>query len=134
MSAAARDKYGLHWIFGHSQCGGLSKEPHTLHCGKNSGFQAIGLAYLFGARVITLVGYDMANTDGRTHWHGDYPKGTKLGNPTGLRFQVWRTEMQPLANDLKKAGVAVTNASRRTALRCFPQSTLEEALACSPPS
>lgn len=129
MSEGAREEFGTNWVYGHSRCGGLSLEPHTIHCGLNSGYQAIGLAFLFGARFITLLGYDMAHTGGRTHWHGDHPG--KLNNAGGSRFPHWRSEMAPLATELERQGVRVINASRRTALKCFPRRPLEEALQCT---
>lgn len=128
VSQAAAQRYGINWIHGHSKLGGLSKEPDMIHCGKNSGFQAIGLAYLFGAARIVLLGYDLMHEPGtrRVHWHGNHPPG--LGNAASGNLGLWAREMHLLADDLKKTKTQVVNASRRTALRCFPRKTLEDAL------
>lgn len=90
----------------------------------NSGYQAINLAYQFGAAKIILIGYDMQHTGGKTHWHGDHPKG--LTNAQGI--EGWRKCFTPLAEDLAAIGVDVVNCSNETALTCFRRSTLQAEL------
>ncbi len=125
-SEVARDRFGLQWIFSQDRAG-LSPDPDLIHTGRNSGYQAIGLAHLFGAARVVLLGFDMMiGPRGERHWHGDHPKG--LGNGGGLRYQGWIQPMGVLAADLRKTGCEVLNASRRTALKCFPRVTLETAL------
>ena len=59
---------------------GLSLDPDKLVTGHNSGFQALNLAVLAGARRILLLGYDgKAGQDGRTHWSGGHPRPTAAG-------------------------------------------------------
>lgn len=89
----------------------------------NSGLRAIELAIHFGAARVLLLGFDCMLTDGKTHWHGDH---AGLGNPDARRFKVWMVQFMRLKNHLK--GAVVVNCTRRTALRCFPMATLEEAL------
>lgn len=101
---------------------GISKNPNTIRQGGNSGYQAIGLALLFGAARIVLVGYDMQFTNGRKHWHRDHAKN----NPTGAALKNWRANFNELAS---VSPVPIVNASRETALACFPRVSLEEALA-----
>lgn len=125
-SARARDQFDLHWIYGVDKAG-LSKDPTYITQGKNSGYQAIGLAHLFGARRILLLGFDLARSGGKTHWHGNHPH--PLGN--GGSYPSWVGAMNVLAKDLAAAQVEVINCSRKTALKCFPRSTIEEAL-CAP--
>jgi hypothetical protein len=114
---------GFHYIKG---CGkpGLTTQPNVIHNGRNSGFAAINLAYLFGARRIILVGYDMQRAKGKMHWFGDHPK--TLSND--LPFEVCIKHFGVLAGDLERAGVEVINATEQTALRCFKQMPLAEAL------
>lgn len=119
----ARDQFRITYIFG-AQGKGLSKRTDQIITGFNSGYQAIGLAHLWGAKRVLLLGYDMMRTGGKTHWHGDHPR--KLGN--GGRFHEWVKEMSPLAADAKAAGMEIINCSRKTALNCFPRSTIQEAL------
>ena len=121
VSAVARDRFDLHWIYGLDRPG-LSTDPSFIHTGKNSGYQAISLAVLFGAQRIRLLGFDFQRTSGRTHWHGDHPRG--LGN--GGQYPTWVAAMNVLARDLTRAGIEVINCSRRTALQCFERKTMEE--------
>lgn len=123
VNARARDRFDLHWIYGQDK-GGLSKDPTTIHQGKNSGYQAMGLAYLFGAARMLLLGFDFSRDGSKTHWHGDHPKG--LGN--GGTYPSWVAAMNLLEKDLKAAGVEVINCSRRTAINCFPRRPIEECL------
>lgn len=126
ISEAARERYGLRWIFG-QEGGGLSPDPSYIHTGMNSGYQALHLAAVFGVQRVVLLGYDfMVGPGGRRHHHGDHPKG--LGNAPPSRYPTWVRAMDVLARDLRRTGVEVVNASRRTALRCFPRRDLSEAL------
>lgn len=130
VSQASAQRYGVNWIHGHSKLGGLSKEPDMIHCGKNSGFQAIGLTYLFGASRIVLLGYDFMHRMNQgvrvIHHHGNHPSG--LGNAAANNLSKWAREMHFLADDLKKTKTKVINASRQTALRCFDRATLGDVL------
>lgn len=125
ISAGARDRFGLFWCYGQDY-GGLSPARDYIHTGKNSGFQAIGLAYLFGASRIILVGFDMQADGRKQHWHGNHPPG--LANGGEGRYAAWRRAMEHLALDIKRTNCKVLNASRRTALKCFQRVTLETAL------
>lgn len=103
---------------------GLNTKPGEVNSGLNSGFQAINLAYHFGARRIVLLGYDMQHTGGKTHWHGDHPRG--LTNAEGI--SSWVKYFRPLAEDLARLGVEVVNCSTDTALTCFTRAPLEATL------
>lgn len=120
---AAAPKHGLNYI--RSTRGvGIPVEPDRICRGSNSGYQAISLAYRFGARRIVLIGYDMQRTGGRSHWHGDHPRPLTNGNPASFV-----EHFPPLASALKAAGVEVVNATLATALIVFPRGDLAEALA-----
>lgn len=103
---------------------GLSDTPGRIYSGLNSGHQAISVAYQKGATKIILLGYDMQHTGGKTHWHGDHPRG--LTNAEGI--EVWRRHFTPLARALELKGVTVVNCSAETALTCFKRERLENAL------
>lgn len=121
-SEQARDMFGLYWVKCRNESG-LCKDPRTINGGGNSGYQAIHLAAMFGARRIVLLGYDMQRTWGQLHWHGKHD-----GNlPNGKGFPSWIKNFANLARDLKRSGVDVVNATRETALRCFPRVTIREA-------
>ena len=103
---------------------GLEREPTGLKTGRNGGYQAINLAYHFGARKILLLGFDMRVADGKTHWHDEHPIKT---SPT-----VFQNSMLPhfdsLFQELCSEGVAVFNCTPNSALTAFPKSTLERCL------
>jgi hypothetical protein len=103
---------------------GLCLEPSGLRTGHNSGYQAINLAVHLGARRILLLGYDMMRHSGKSHFFGEHPPGwTPSPYPQFLR--AFASLPQPLA---QLGGVQVINCSRVTALKVFPQQSLEDAL------
>ena len=90
----------------------------------NGGHQAINLAYLFGARRILLIGYDMKRGPrGEAHWHGDHPKPLTQGLPNS-----WIRGFEVLAKDAIEREIRIINCSTATALTCFPRATLEAVL------
>lgn len=93
-------------------------------CGSGAA-AAISLAAHRGASTIILLGYDCQYTDGKRHWHGDHPRG--MGNAGSI--VKWMRGFEELATALEKAGVRVLNATRETALTCWPRTSLYEALA-----
>jgi len=108
-------RFSTNWIEGVSKV--------TLDPQRNSGLAAIKLAIQFGAERVVLVGYDCQHTGGQKHWHGDHPKS--LGNAGSV--QHWPMRFAGFARKL--SGVEIVNASRETALGCFPRMDLEDALA-----
>lgn len=102
------------------RCDGLGRD--VIHTGGNGGYQSINLAYLFGAKSIVLLGFDMKRGDDKkSHWHGDHPGGLNKSCP----FKTWLNNFPRLAQDLESEGVNVVNATRDTALNCFPRIELE---------
>ena len=122
-SFRAAGDYGLHHV--------LSREANKrwgdgcISRGLNSGHQALSLSVVFGAARVVLLGYDFQRTNGQKHWHGDHP--SPLGNLGTV--DKWVAHMGELAEEIAVRGVRVVNATRETALRCFPRIPLEEALA-----
>lgn len=109
-------------ITGSERCPGA----RTVHFerGGNSGIGALSLAAHWGAERIILLGYDCQyGADGRRHWHGNHPRG--LGNAVSL--PKWPQQFEAAAGRLRH--LEILNASRATALRCWPRRTLEDALA-----
>ena len=89
----------------------------------NSGGAGINLAFLLGARRIILLGFDMQNAGGRSHFFGDHPPGLRTTNAV-----VHIPYFDQLAADLKHQGVEVINCSRETALYQFKRATLEQVI------
>lgn len=102
---------------------GLSSEPEYLFTGRNSGYQALNLAVLSGARRVSLIGYDGKPGEKRTHWFGEHPTAT----PPDV-FGAHRQAMKEAVPLLKKLGVEVINCSPGSAIECFPKMRLEDAL------
>jgi hypothetical protein len=90
----------------------------------NSGACAVALAVAAGARDIVLIGYDCQMTGGASHHHGDHP--APLRNCDTL--PRWHRQFARLAAWTGARGARVVNASRETALECFPRSALAGAL------
>lgn len=97
---------------------GLGRD--CLHYGNNSGYQAINLAYLFGAKRIILLGYDM-HAIGPRHFFGEHPGSLSSGSD----YADWIPRFNQLAADLKSEGVEVINCTRSTALHCFPELSID---------
>jgi hypothetical protein len=98
----------------------------SLRTGRNAGYQAIGLAVHLGATKIVLLGYDMQPAeDCRDHWFGPhtYPGGCRPN------YALFLPYFSLLVKPLRDLGIAIWNCTRRTALTCFPQCSLAEALA-----
>lgn len=114
-------KHGLHWIKG---CGEAGLGRDRIHWGGNSGFQAINLAWLWGVRRFVLLGFDMqTGPGGQRHWFGDHPPGQGFNNPD--KFNAWIRAMEILARDLSDQAVEIYNASRQSALTCFPRIAID---------
>lgn len=88
----------------------------------NSGASAIRLAESLGATRIYLLGYDVAYSEERRHWHSDYPRG--FGNAgTVLR---WTEHFQDLSRDIK---AEVLNCTRGGKLEVWTRAPLEQVTA-----
>lgn len=126
----AAKRHGLNHVTGrHDRAGRLSKEPGVITFGNNSGFQAMNLAYHWGARRLLLLGFDCKKGAQGNHWFGDHKPPLGNYNP----YARWLEFFTTLAKDLAAEGVTVLNCSRDTALTCFPRATITEVLEpCAP--
>jgi hypothetical protein len=100
---------------------GWCSTPYIVASGQLSGYQAINLVGHFKPRRIILLGYDMQHTGGKVHWFGNHPKGWP--NSQNLHLQVRHFDAMA-----KEATVPILNASRETALTCFPRVRLRDVL------
>lgn len=97
---------------------GLDGRPEYLRKGSNSGYQAINLAYHFGAKRIVLLGYDMKVEGEKTHWHSGHGLSSAVVSHTLTeRFIPY---FKTLVKPLEEAGVEVWNATPGSALGCWP--------------
>lgn len=90
----------------------------------NSGACAIAMAIAAGCNRVVMLGYDCQNTGGISHHHGDHPAG--LQNCDSM--PRWAVQFQRLSVFAAARAVTVVNASRTTALECFPRENLTEAI------
>lgn len=90
---------------------------------KNSGLGAIMLSVYRGARSVVLIGYDCQHSFGKAHWHGDHPK--KMGNAGSS--DKWADQFYSALQFMR--GIPVINASRASALTCFPRRSIEDCFA-----
>jgi hypothetical protein len=103
---------------------GLSRDPQALGTGWHSGFQALNLAILAGAKTIILLGFDgKPSQEGRTHFFGEHPSPT---NPAV--FEQIRRSFSAAENEIKDLGVRVINCSPGSAIDSFEKMELGEAL------
>ncbi len=117
---AAADKYSIEHI--ESRKGkGMSEDRTYINQGANSGYQAINLAYNFGAKLVILLGYDMQFTNGKSHWFGDHPNKVKSQYNDFLYHYKILSNMMP--KDLQ-----IVNCTRDTALTYFPMSELKDVI------
>jgi len=97
---------------------GLSTDPCAIHTGSNSGYQAINLAALLGAKRVLLLGYDMKIAkNGASHWHGDHPD--KQRSPYQLFLDCFDTIAE------QNPDIEIINCTPGSALDCFDKSTIE---------
>ncbi len=99
---------------------GLSTEQGTIYRGGNSGYQAVNLAYLLGARRILLLGFDMCIEGKKRHWFGDHPGKLNMAS----NYKNFARAFESIVP--AKYGIEILNLSRRTALDCFPRHNLED--------
>ena len=104
---------------------GLSREPGTVATGGTSGYAALNLAVLKGAKRIVLLGYDYGLIDGRHHYHDAYPWHHVANDQS---WPAWAKQFDAAAPLLAAQGVEVVNASPQSAITCFPKMSIEDAL------
>ena len=123
----ASNKHGINFVASEG-LDGLSRDKKLIHQGANSGYQAINLAYHFGAERILLIGYDCGHTGSQRHWFGEHPQ------PLGQASDY--AQMARNFATIKPAdyGLEIINCTRETQLHCFPMMDLDDAIkACCDP-
>jgi hypothetical protein len=123
QDAQAKYRYGINQVAS-MKLPGLNDKPGVINQGGNSGYQAIGLAYIAGASRIVLLGYDMRDVGGESHWHGDHPPLLRRPNS----YRRWLPEFTALAADLKARDVTVINCTPDSELKVFEMMSLHAAL------
>ena len=107
---------------------GFSDDPTKLALGYNSGYQAVNLAFLFGARRVILLGFDMQpkpDAPAQNHWFGKHPWHS---DDYRLPFNLFLAAFYQLVPIADRIGLRIINASRVTAMHAFPELPLPEAI------
>jgi hypothetical protein len=90
--------------------------------GPSSGHRAVATAVMLGARWVGLLGFDMREVEGRTHFHDEYRNHPARYSDLFLPgFLGW-------ARAAAEAGVEIVNLTQGSALKEFPMATLREVL------
>jgi hypothetical protein len=101
----------------------LSLDPAYVNSGHNSGFQALNIAILRGAKRILLLGVDLTNNLG-AHWFGEHPPPLNRASP----FKTFIKAFEAAAPVCQVNGIEVINCSPTSVLTCFPKRSLEDAV------
>jgi hypothetical protein len=100
---------------------GFSLEPGRIHRGDNSGFQAVNIAVLASCSPIVLLGFDM-KMGAKRHWFGDHPGALNKASP----YQLFASAFNEAAQ--RHPDLEILNATRETALECYPRVKLREVI------
>jgi hypothetical protein len=103
---------------------GLTDNPHRVAWGFNTGSSAINLAVHTGVRQIILLGFDMDWPGEKSHWH----QGHGNGHRPRPNYAHWIEGLKVLAQDARRIGVEILNASPASAIGAFPKVSLREVL------
>jgi hypothetical protein len=97
----------------------------TLHLGHSSGFAAVSLALLRGAKEIYLLGYDMGyNKNNDAHFFGDYPEALHKKSP----YKKFIEDFEVSKKDLDLFGATIFNCTINSAMDTFIKTTIKEVL------
>jgi hypothetical protein len=107
---------------------GISPDPRKVSWNFNSGAAAISLAVHLGAKRIILIGFDMhPNPTGVHHWHDLYDL-QKSQKPITVPYDRHLIGFPNIAEDAKRYGVTILNASPDSAISDFTKVTVKELL------
>lgn len=110
---------------------GISSNPKAVSWNGNSGAAAISIAANAGAKRIILLGFDMKLGDHKDqHWHDLYGRGV-INDDRRARKMPFHKHLRgfpAIAEDAKKRGIEILNASPDSAIECFRKVTVKELL------
>jgi hypothetical protein len=104
----------------------LTTMPSRITAGGTSGFGALHLAFLRGAKKIVLFGFDYSSGNGQ--WHHNEGHYTFQQQQDAAQWQRWAKNFDRAAVILKGHNVEVINASPESAIQAFPKCSIEEAV------
>lgn len=105
---------------------GLSRDKEYIAAHHGTGPQLVNLAYLYGARRMLLIGWDMRHK-GQRHYFGEYPPSchhvTRNLGPDG-ELSGLIAEMETIKPE--DYGLEIINCTPDSAMKCFPFGRLED--------
>jgi len=109
---------------------GISENPGCVSWNGNSGSAAISLAYHLGVKRIILLGFDMClDKSGKSHWHAAHRrrdgKAKRVKSPP---FKRHLRGFSHIAEDAKRLGLEILNASPDSVIKEFRKMKLEDIL------
>lgn len=100
---------------------GIETEKGHVRWNYNSGLSAINLAYHLGCKRVILLGFDMAlNSEGKGHWHNQY------NGVTNMPFARHLVGVDTIAEDAKRLGLEIINASQTSVMTQFPKINVKD--------
>ncbi len=102
---------------------GLSIQWPIVNIHGTSGYGALNLAFLKGAKTIFLLGYDYSQAN--HHWYQNY---TWQGLGRDHVFEQWAKHFVLAATQLQAAGVKVYNACPESVITAFPKIKLGDVI------
>jgi len=109
---------------------GISLNPGYVSWNRNSGSAAISVAVQAGAKRIILLGFDMKTDSNHQHWHDMYGGGLidnqKIITKTTATFSRHLSGFSSIAQDARRMGVQIINASPDSAITQFPKVHVKE--------
>lgn len=104
---------------------GLDLRQGWIKTGRNSGFMALNVAVLSGARKVILLGFDARREEGKpTHWFGEHPRKANSD-----AYNKYVESFRQAENALLCHGVKVINCTPGSRIPSFPIMSIEQALA-----
>lgn len=104
----------------------FSQVPRYICSGGTSGYGALQLAYLKGAKDITLFGFDYGAIN--EEWHHNEGHYKFYEAQDDKKWEQWAKNFDRAAIVLEEQGVKVMNASPKSRITAFPKISIEEAL------
>lgn len=92
-----------------------------LNFGSNSGFAALHLAILMGAKRVILLGYDVRKVGGMAHFFGAHPSA--LRNSSNYESMIGYFNQAPVPQ-----GVDIINCTKGSAIRRWPMQDIRETI------
>ena len=116
----------------HKHPRGITSNPKAVSWNGNSGAAAISVAANAGAKRIILLGFDMkVNDRSDQHWHDEYGRSAGKGTEhraKKLPFHKHLRGFPAIADDAKRRGIEILNASPESAIECFRKVSVKELL------